>query len=101
MSTHACAGGEPKRLTWHSSNDEVQYWTPDGKRILFSSARGPSAWDSPLYTVSIDGDLPKALDLGSGAAGMFSQDGSCSRSTGRVTPIPSATTAAATTPTCG
>ena len=34
-------GGEPKRLTWHSGNDEVQYWAPDGRRILFSSARGP------------------------------------------------------------
>jgi tricorn protease len=70
------AGGEPKRLTWHSANDEVQYWTPDGKRILFASSRGPMAWDSPLYTVGIDGDLPMAIDMGSGAAGMFSQDGS-------------------------
>ena len=69
------AGGEPKRLTWYSGNDEVQYWTPDGKRILFSSARGPMAWDSPLYTVGVDGDLPVAIEMGSGAAGMFSQDG--------------------------
>ncbi|HYV98654.1 MAG TPA: S41 family peptidase [Gemmatimonadaceae bacterium] len=69
------AGGEPKRLTWHTANDEVQYWMPDGKRILFASSRGPMAWDSPLYTVSIDGDLPTAIEMGSGAAGMYSQDG--------------------------
>src|SRR3954469_10562527 len=70
------AGGEPKRLTWFSGNDEVQYWTPDGKRILFSSARGPMAWDSPLYTVGVDGGLPVAIEMGAGAAGMLSQDGS-------------------------
>jgi tricorn protease len=69
------AGGEAKRLTWHGANDEVLYWTPDGRSILFSSSRGPMAWDSPLYTVGINGDLPVALETGSGAAGMFSQDG--------------------------
>jgi tricorn protease len=68
-------GGEPKRVTWHSGNDEVLYWTPDGKRVLFASARGPGAWDSPLYTVGVEGDLPKPVELGSGAAGMYSQDG--------------------------
>jgi tricorn protease len=70
------AGGEPKRLTWHTANDEVLYWTPDGKRILFASARGPMAWDSPLYTVDLEGNLPLAIEMGSGAAGMYSQDGS-------------------------
>jgi tricorn protease len=73
--TMPAAGGEPKRLTWHTANDDVQYWTPDGKRILFSSSRGPMAWDSPLYTVGVEGDLPTAIEMGSGAAGMYSQDG--------------------------
>jgi tricorn protease len=69
-------GGEARQLTWHSGNDDVQYWTPDGNAILFSSSRGPMAWESPLYTVSIDGGLPMAIEMGAGAAGMFSQDGS-------------------------
>ena len=69
------AGGESKRLTWHSGNDEVLYWMPDGKNILFSSGRGPYAWDSPLYTVGLNGELPVALETGAAAAGMFSPDG--------------------------
>ena len=36
-------GGEPKRLTWHSSADNVQGWTPDGKSIVFASGRAASA----------------------------------------------------------
>ena len=68
-------GGEARQLTWHSGNDDVQYWTPDGRRILFASSRGPMAWESPLYTVSVDGGLPVAIEMGAGAAGMFSQDG--------------------------
>ena len=32
-------GGEPKRLTWHPGADTVQGWTPDGKSVLFASAR--------------------------------------------------------------
>jgi tricorn protease len=69
------AGGEPRQLTFHSGSDDVQYWTPDGQRIVFSSARGPYSWESPLYTVSRDGDLPVMIPMGAGAAGMFSQDG--------------------------
>src|SRR6202035_1265249 len=32
-------GGEPRRLTFHPSNDIVLGWTPDGKNILFRSDR--------------------------------------------------------------
>ena len=31
------SGGVPKRLTWHPAPDRVLGWTPDGKRIIFSS----------------------------------------------------------------
>src|SRR5579871_3678132 len=31
-------GGTPKRLTWHPGYDAVVGWTPDGKKIIFSSA---------------------------------------------------------------
>ena len=33
-------GGKPKRLAFHSANDNVLGWTPDGKKILFESSRG-------------------------------------------------------------
>ena len=33
------AGGVPKRLTWHPSPDVVLGWSPDGKKIIFSSPR--------------------------------------------------------------
>ena len=35
----ASEGGEPKRLTWHPGADVVQGWTPDGKSVVFASAR--------------------------------------------------------------
>ena len=38
-SSMPAAGGVPKRLTWHPGPDNVLGWTPDGKRILFSSSR--------------------------------------------------------------
>src|SRR5438046_5852876 len=33
----SAAGGEPRRLTYHPAYGDVHGWTPDGKRILFSS----------------------------------------------------------------
>ena len=69
-------GGDPRQLTFYTGSDDVQYWTPDGERIIFSSNRGPYSWHSPLYTVSPEGDLPVMIEMGAGAAGMYSQDGS-------------------------
>ncbi|MEN9508906.1 MAG: hypothetical protein RLZZ621_1469, partial [Gemmatimonadota bacterium] len=53
------SGGEPKPLTWHSGDDQALYWTPDGKGVVFSSNRGQPAWGSPLYTVALDGSIPR------------------------------------------
>jgi len=69
-------GGEPRQLTFHTSNDNMLFWTPDDKRIIFSTSRGAMMWGSPLYTVSIEGGLPLPVEMGRGAAGMISQDGS-------------------------
>jgi tricorn protease len=69
-------GGEPRQLTFNTTGDTVQYWTPDGKGIIFSSNRSSSPWLNPLYVVSAEGGLPRALDMDTANTGMFKQDGS-------------------------
>jgi tricorn protease len=69
------AGGEPRRLTFHPSWESVMGWTPDGKRVLFSSNR-----TSPrrrLFTIQADGGapLPSELPLPRAGYGSFSADG--------------------------
>lgn len=69
-------GGEPRQVTFNTTNDNMLYWTPDGKRIIFSTSRGAMMWSNPLYTVSVNGDIPVPIEMGIGAAGMISLDGS-------------------------
>ena len=70
-------GGVPKRLTWHPEEDFVLGWTPDGKRILFSSSRTAYAPRfKELFTVDLDGRFPQKIDLPMGFEGAFSRDGS-------------------------
>ena len=45
-------GGEPRRLTWHSANDVVQGWTPDGARVLFASNRDGKQNDIYRWTIA-------------------------------------------------
>src|SRR5262252_2437977 len=33
------AGGTPKRLTYHTGNDEVVGWSKDGSKVIFRAAR--------------------------------------------------------------
>ena len=44
------AGGVPKRLTWHPAADRVLGWTPDGKRIIFSSTRTAYSRFGEMFT---------------------------------------------------
>jgi tricorn protease len=69
-------GGVPKRLTWHPEDDVVLGWTPDGKRILFSSSRTAYAGFKELFTVDLDGRFPQKIDLPMGYEASFSPDGS-------------------------
>ena len=62
-------GGEPKQLTWFSGDDQALYWTPDGKGVVMSSARGANAWGSPLYVQPIDGSVARPLGMGIARAG--------------------------------
>lgn len=70
------AGGVPRRLTYHPSPDEVAGWTPDGKRIIFRSARSSASGVLSLFTVPVEGGFPDELPLPTGVSGSFSADGS-------------------------
>ena len=74
--TVSAEGGMPKRLTWYPSAAEVCGWTPDGKQILYSSARetAPTGFGR-LWTVSKDGGPSKLLTEQWGADGSFSPNG--------------------------
>ncbi len=68
-------GGTPKRLTWHPGGDFVQGWTPEGEVVFRSSREGFPTQLNKLYKVSLDGGLPKALDIPRAAFGEISPDG--------------------------
>src|SRR5580658_3436536 len=57
------AGGVPKRLTWHPAPDRVLGWTPDGKRIIFSSSRNAYTRFTELYTVPAEGGVEEKIPL--------------------------------------
>lgn len=68
-------GGEPRRLTWHPGNDTPVGWTPDGKKVLFTSARQAYADFERLYTVPIEGGVPEVLPMWRSESASFSPDG--------------------------
>ncbi|MGZ3551151.1 MAG: S41 family peptidase [Vulcanimicrobiaceae bacterium] len=72
----ASGGGEPKRLTYHPGADIAVGWTPDGKDVLFRSARTSYSDPDQLYTVPASGGFPKELPLDAAEEGSYSPDGS-------------------------
>src|SRR5262245_28243292 len=48
-------GGAPKRLTYHTGNDEVVSWARNSQSVIFRATRGDGAFPSvaTLYEVSI------------------------------------------------
>ncbi|MBT8311422.1 MAG: protease, partial [Flavobacteriaceae bacterium] len=68
-------GGEPKRLTWHSTGDFVQGWTPEGEVLFRSGREGRPTQTNKFYTVTPDGGFPKAVDIPRAAFGEISPDG--------------------------
>ncbi len=78
-------GGVPRQLTFFPArgpltprwgyDNQVYGWTPDGKSILFRSLRDHfDLGDCQLYTVPLEGGLPKALPMPFSGAGDFSPD---------------------------
>src|SRR5467141_957590 len=74
-------GGEPKRLTFHPSNDIVLGWTPDGKNILFRSDRfsAPPGRYTKLFLASPQGGPAKPLQVPRASLTSFSPDAPRSR----------------------
>ena len=68
-------GGVPQRLTHHPDADQVLGWTPDGKSVIFSSARLSFSPVPRLFKVPIEGGFPEQLPLPSGVQASFSPDG--------------------------
>ena len=71
----SATGGEPRRLTYHPADADVLGWTPDGKRILFSSFRTAFAGGVvQLFTVPVEGGFATQVPLARAAEGSFSPD---------------------------
>lgn len=68
-------GGIPKRLTYHPARKLVQGWTPDGKSIIFASTMFSNTDAPQLFTVDINGGIPKQLPFPQGTMASFSPDG--------------------------
>ena len=54
------AGGEPVRLTWHSTTDYVYDWKPDGTALL-GYLTDQDLWANALYEIPLDGSQPIRL----------------------------------------
>ena len=70
-------GGTPRRLTYHTTSDDVVGWTRDSQQVLFRSGRGDGAFPNVgvLYEVPVTGGMEKSLPLDWGYWGSFSPDG--------------------------
>lgn len=72
----ATDGGSPKRLTFDSSNAQVQSWTPDGQSVIYRSRRNnPPAGKNRLYKVPVNGGLSTALAVPQGEFGDLANGG--------------------------
>jgi tricorn protease len=70
------AGGEPRRLTYHPADIDALGWTPDGKHILFTSARTAFANGVvQLFTVPVEGGFATQVPLARASEASFSPDG--------------------------
>jgi len=69
-------GGVPRRLTWHPGADIVQGFTPDGKSVVFTTARDqPVRSYLSLYSVPVTGGIPTKLQIPYAYRAVYSADG--------------------------
>jgi tricorn protease len=80
------SGGAPKQLTYYPAkgplptrwgyDNQVQGWTPDGKKVVFRSMRQSMfTSDQRLYAVPAEGGLPEPLPMPEAGSGDYSPDG--------------------------
>ena len=69
-------GGIPHRVTYNASADRMIEWHPDGKQILFASARenGVSRLNQ-FFLVNKEGGLPEKIKIPYGELASFSPEG--------------------------
>ena len=73
----AATGGIPKRLTFHTGNDDVVAWARDSQKVLFRAGRGEGAFPSvaTLFEISVSGGQEQPLPVDWGYWGTYSPDG--------------------------
>jgi tricorn protease len=70
-------GGTPRRLTFHTGNDEVVGWSRDSAQVVFRAAHGDGVFPNvaTLYVVPVGGGREQPLPVDWGYWGSFSPDG--------------------------
>lgn len=69
-------GGIPTRVTYNGSRDRMVDWHPNGKQILFASAREHGVGRlSQFFLVNKDGGFPSKLPIPYGELASYSPDG--------------------------
>jgi tricorn protease len=72
----ADASVSPTRLTFASTSDTPNDFTPDGGAVLFNSNRAESVkWGTQLWTVPVAGGTPRLVQDAFGEAAAYSPDG--------------------------
>src|SRR3954470_12045607 len=80
--------GDTRQITTGSGRDTSPEWSPDGRRIAFSSTRDGKA---QLYVIAVDGGEARAvtaLEQGIGGGPLWSPDGSKLAFTATASPAP-------------
>ena len=68
-------GGDGKATHSHSADDTVLGWTPDSRSVLFCYASAAKTSAGKLYTVSVDGGMPRNAGADMGVYAAYSPDG--------------------------
>src|SRR6266540_3956794 len=73
----AATGGTPRRLTFHTGNDDVVGWARNSEAVIFRAARGDGAFPNvaTLYQVAVAGGQEQPLPVDWGYWGSYSPDG--------------------------
>ncbi|MDZ7846431.1 MAG: hypothetical protein U5L96_06525 [Owenweeksia sp.] len=74
--TTSISGGVPKRITYHSTSDELSDWTTDNK-LLFGTRRAYAQveWDGEIYSAPVAGGTPQRVLGAVGEMATTSADG--------------------------